>query len=447
MLAGAEVAEDSSYDLARSREELQEIYTELQSRKGGKKEIVDRILEGDWRNGLSLRQLAMVDVQYLLDHPTSQRWTALKLVRSALETKKVKRGVITHTELPRIHGPTFLKHLQSAIGPLIKAHYHLVHLNTLPITLLRLSMFNTPYNTQGSVNSQVSLESSTSIYVAFPDGAPYAYISFGTQTGPTGTSGKVLRKFVVDSIPKALSRPGERYTLKSTSFSAKSLSALIAVRGTDKHDAAGGGWSIFAENATDKNPLASTPLDTSGDEDKENDPTIDRLGKSKEIVKKRPRSGDLESSRALLARKRQKWIAKCRFGPTLTENDQRGIERFSVKIEDPFSSTSSLESISIDETAAFAVRDRPLRKGRRSTISIFDEDDESQRVDKNAPKTWSPGIEVTFHGAHVFTGIRKLVENGVIDGERLPGWMTGEEGVSNGVVSDRRIRGFKGSGV
>jgi len=54
---------------------------------------------------------------------------------------------------------------------------------------------------------------------------------------------------------------------------------------------------------------------------------------------------------------------------------------------------------------------------------------------------------MTFHGSHVFAGMRELVEAGIIDGERMPGWMTGEEGVSIGVVKSGRIRGFKGSGV
>jgi central kinetochore subunit Mis15/CHL4 len=43
--------------------------------------------------------------------------------------------------------------------------------------------------------------------------------------------------------------------------------------------------------------------------------------------------------------------------------------------------------------------------------------------------------------------VRELVERGIIDGERMPGWMTGEEGISVGVVKDGRIQGFKGSGI
>src|SRR5512140_1641791 len=51
--------EDDFNPPARSIEELQEVYTELQVRKGPKREVLDRIIEGDWRHGLSLYQLAM----------------------------------------------------------------------------------------------------------------------------------------------------------------------------------------------------------------------------------------------------------------------------------------------------------------------------------------------------------------------------------------------------
>src|SRR5947207_5811695 len=40
--------DDSIYAAARSLDELREIYEDMQRRKGGKREVVDRVLEGDW---------------------------------------------------------------------------------------------------------------------------------------------------------------------------------------------------------------------------------------------------------------------------------------------------------------------------------------------------------------------------------------------------------------
>lgn len=63
------------------------------------------------------------------------------------------------------------------------------------------------------------------------------------------------------------------------------------------------------------------------------------------------------------------------------------------------------------------------------------------------PSQWRPTVQITFQGNHVFAGIRQLVEAGIVDGERMPGWMTGEDGVTVGVVRHGRIRGNKGSGL
>ncbi|KAJ4306678.1 chromosome loss- protein [Collariella sp. IMI 366227] len=91
------------------------------------------------------------------------------------------------------------------------------------------------------------------------------------------------------------------------------------------------------------------------------------------------------------------------------------------------------------------------RGGRKSQVNAIlertagDDDDEQQEDDLG--EGWRPYVRLTFHGSHVFGGVRQLVENGIIDGERMPGWLTGEDGVTIGAVRNGRIRGHKGSGV
>ena len=60
---------------------------------------------------------------------------------------------------------------------------------------------------------------------------------------------------------------------------------------------------------------------------------------------------------------------------------------------------------------------------------------------------WTPNVKLTLRGPHVHAGIRHLAELGVIDAESMPGWMTGEEGVTIGAVKEGRIRGHRGSAV
>ena len=57
------------------------------------------------------------------------------------------------------------------------------------------------------------------------------------------------------------------------------------------------------------------------------------------------------------------------------------------------------------------------------------------------PPTLEPGpsphqtvVSLTFAGSDVVAGLRQLAELGVIDPNRMPSWMAGEEGVSSAVI-------------
>ena len=464
-LAGDESDDDDLYPAAQSLEELRELYSELKKGKGSKKEVADRILEGDWRHGISLRQLAMSDVQYLLDHPTSQRWTALKLTRTASgsvnDDNLAKTSSDTDsTRLPRFHAPTFLRNLQIEIGSLARGHYYLTRMESLPITLLRIQLHDSPYSSRGSLpTSAIASSSNVSpvIYVAFPDDTSYVYISLLASPGLLkNDDSKSLRKVLIDALPKAFSRPQQRYTLKATSLSTRSLSALVAVRGPSRDNASAGRWSIFAKGSVEESPLASSTADSDlwqdQLEDKENVPTFNTHS-----ISKRPRENSFEET-ALpkpedeIVQKVRRLLAVSRFGECGVETDSKGIEKLDVRIEDTFSidqATDATEDEMNGSAPATLPKAPSVRRGRRSTLSFtVDSDDDIQEADNETSSgRWAPTIQLAFNGSHVFAGIRKLVECGSVDGEKMPGWMTGENGVSVGVIRDGKIRRPKGLGM
>jgi central kinetochore subunit Mis15/CHL4 len=440
----AEEAEDLVYPGVQTLEELREIYEELQKRRGGKREVVDRIIEGDWRNGVTLFQLAMADVQYLYDHPTSQKWTALKVVRLGGEDNEAPSNE-DQPNIPRFHPATFLQNLQREVLPDVKAHYNLDRPKDLPLLLLRIYVLESPYNTSLALQAPATtnasaLDTSKTIYVAFPDGSPHIYVSLATTTGPAASAseGRSLRKLLLDGIPKAFSRPRERYSLQSTSLSARSLEALLARRGSTRTNAAAGGWAIYAETKKSDTPLnLQLPSPAASSDEKE--PSIPQ-----------PTGMKRRREEHASVQKRRKLIAEGRFGPSAKADDGQGIERFDVRLEDAFP-TLPLEGEAGEEEEQDeedgpipAPMTKPInRKGRRTTLLLELEKDSADEDDG----TWRPDVRITLHGPHVFAGIRELVECGLVDGERMPGWMTGEEGVSVGVVRNGRIRGHKGSGL
>ncbi|MCJ1475404.1 hypothetical protein MMC13_004066 [Lambiella insularis] len=460
-LAEKPVEEDSTYDVAQSLEELRETYAELQTRKGGKREVVDRVLEGDWRHGLSLRQLAMADIQHLLDHPTSQRWIALRLVSASPDssTDDEKSALPVREQrshLPRFHAPTFVRNLQQEIGELVKAHYNMTRMSSLPLTLLRINVFDFPYNglAQASPkNRSLSSGSSTALYIAFPDNTPAIYVSFAASIGTAKSADiKSLRQEVIDALPKAFSRPQQRYTLEPTSLSARSLAALVSIRGPGSGHAAGGGWSIFSNGTVEESPLKPhTPVLTDDQRGLENKENVLLRGSqdwgkvsSDIFVERQPWKSDEPEP----LKKKRRLIAEARFGDVGPENQNPCLERLDIRLEDPFPEMDS-DSSNEEDTTRRAESHGPARRPRHSALTPIEEASESETLDDGdgSNRGWSPNVQLTFSGSDILSGIRKLVESGAIDGKKMPGWMTGETGVSVGVVRYGKIRGHKGSGL
>lgn len=485
---------DDFYPPARSPAALRELYTDLQSRRGSKREVLDRILEGDWRHGLSLYQLAMADLQYLYDHPTSQKWSAYRIVPlkpptdpDGEETPEVDKESLA---IPRFHPSTFLRSLQAQVLPDVKAHYTFDAHRTLPLLLLRIFVLDSPYNTNLGLQSSAmttpattpttttttatTFDSARTVYLAFPDASPHVYISrpqqqqqtASTSTSTTsitttatstgvgaGESRSLLRHLLVEAIPKALSDPlrRRRVALQATGLATRNLAELLERRGAGRTNFAGGGWSVYAEEKGKKaieSPLdlvlpMSPPLSDDGDDEKE--------GGKKET--KRAGGGGLAG--VVRAAKRARMVARARFGETARVGDGKGVERVDVVVEDAFPDVEGAEETDGDgDRGRNEGRDdgrRPVAGRSRHVDAALgraagDGEDDDGGDDGPAQK-WRPFVRLTFHGSHVFAGIRQLVECGIIDGERMPGWMTGEEGVTIGAVRNGRIRGHKGSGV
>ncbi|PYH83472.1 CHL4-domain-containing protein [Aspergillus uvarum CBS 121591] len=402
------------YPAERTINGVRNAYQELQFRKGGKREVIDRILEGDWRHGITLRQLAMVDLRYMDDHPSGLRWTALELARIDNSSSNEFSACI-----PRVHASTFLSSLQQQISPLVKAHYHLARSTSLPLTVLRVFVTTSPYQTAPRQSVESLTDSSRTIYVAFPDSCPFFYTSMASpQTASkaspappnslVATDARSLQRLVRDAIPKALSLPHQRYTVKPTSLTAKSLEALLALRGPGRSNQANGAFSIFADAALEGSPLDPRPSNTVSPEEhnRQSASVHSKDTAGKENTATDAKDVTLENKRA----------SKRSFADP---KDAGTSKKRTLALQSRFGTSGTLSSAPLDRLDvrlldALPGDAKPTEHARQLTVSL------------------------TFAGTDVIGGIRKLAELGVIDAERMPSWMTGEEGVSVVVVREGR---------
>jgi central kinetochore subunit Mis15/CHL4 len=415
------------YPAERTLNDVRNAYQELQFRKGGKREVIDRILDGDWRHGITLRQLAMVDIRYLDDHPSSSRWTALELARIGVSLPNADTDISAC--MPRVHASTFLTTLQHQISPLVKAHFYLSRSSTLPLTFLRIFVTHSPY--QNPRQAPETLTDSTRVmYVAFPDSCPYIYTSLAptTATGAkpsaasaVATDARSLQRIVRDAVPKALSLPHQRYTLKTTSLTAKSLQALLTLRGSGRSNKAAGAFSIFADAVIEGSPLDPRPSNTVTPEEHykqskpHNDVDPEKENNSLNTEKEADPSSTTQNSKLLRRRdtsdldpraaKKRKMAVNTRFGTSGTRLSSAPLDRLDARLLD--SPNPSPSSDAADDASAT---------------------NESR-----------PSLSLTFSGTDVIAGIRKLAELGIVNAERMPAWMTGEDAISVAVVKRGKV--------
>ncbi|KAK4867400.1 hypothetical protein LT330_000910 [Penicillium expansum] len=397
------------YPAGETIEEVRQVYEDLQDRKGAKREVLERILEGDWRHGITLRQLAMVDLRYMDDHPASLRWTALELSR--IDTKRKNSKELPPADwsgsVPRMQAATFVQGLQREISSLVKAHYHLAHSATLPLTFLRIFVVDSPYQSPRQA-AEIFTDSSRIIYVAFPDSCPYVYTSIaastGSKTAPStssvATDTRTLQRLVRDSIPKALSRPQERFSLQTTSLAAKNLPTLLALRGPGRSMASNGVFSIFADAAIEGSPLDPRPSNTISPEEhiqaSHSGPIEGKENTNGSATKRR--SSGIETDPVSPDSKKRRLAIHSRFGTLGSSLAPAPLDRLDIRLLD--NSGSNVEQDDYVDNSTFT----------------------------------PPAVSLTFSGTDVIGGIRKLAELGIVDPERMPSWMTGEEGVSVATV-------------
>ncbi|KAK2748747.1 hypothetical protein FQN57_000328 [Myotisia sp. PD_48] len=437
--------ENDIYPPAESIEELRAIYDNFKERKGGKREIIDRILEGDWRHGLSLRQLAMADVRYIEEHPACQRWNVFKLESSTKPISKISATTInddTSTQLPRLHSLSFLRALQREIAPLVKAHYHVYRFQSLPLTLIRIVVTDTPYQSLRQ-SSRTIIDPSRLIYLAFPDSTPFIYSSLSTIPGSLkdsphntySTGIPTLRRIINDAIPKALSRPRQRYSLTSCSLVAKSLHTLLTLRGPWKTNNANGAFTVFADavaetgpleqrqcnlvrpkNLRDKNPSSITTLDASNDQENQPYPGT---------KKKRPlQNFDTTSAQTS---KKAKLSLVSRFG---TAGDP-------IRIYPSLSSTNDTLDSNKNQSLSDPSKSLTTYNAALDRLQIYLQDTpshDSSIPTSNSKPNSSTTLSLTFTGSDVIAGLRQLADLGIIDAARMPSWMTGEEAVSTAII-------------
>ncbi|CUS07444.1 unnamed protein product, partial [Tuber aestivum] len=341
-------------------------------------------VEHEWRDGLTLGMVAELDLRYLLDHPSCRKWASAQLypLSNPPPTSAVSKTVF--------HPKIFAHTLSALLRPLVSPHYYITHHPSLPLHMLRVQL-HPP--TPSPPATPLTLPQSKHIFwLAFPESTD-GYV-FHTLPASSAISATSLPEIIRESIAIAVSRRGIRYGIRAARMSARTLEAVAYHRGGEGDGGMLGGWSIFSGGGASVDDDVLDLLPTRA-------PPLPREQRGEE-----GKAGDEQT------RKRQK-IAEARFGIGAKEGDGTGLESAVFALVEQFPPPRSLPA------------------GEHQQEEGMGEEGEEFR----------PKIMVRLEGSHIFAGVRSLVEQGVgFDGARLPGWLTGEAGVTTGRVKGGRVK-------
>ena len=485
-----EAEEDYLYSPADNVEELRQIYETFKHEAGTKRDVIDRMLDGDWRRGISLQQLAMIDFQHLLDHEASLRWTALKLVplsrtaeKSALPQDRHCKPP-TETKLPCIQHSTFVQALKAEIGALVKAHYYLRYLpEPHRLTILRLFLTDTPYANPASATQSHFIDGARTIFIAFPDSCPYIYVSLsgsgggGKIHGTSKIDAASMKRVVLEAVPKAFSRPHGRYALEATSLTARSLSTMASLRGNRRSGASQGVYTIFTDGMVDESPLEAVKSDFEGEillgQDMLNEGAgLDSkcplpMPPKRRALEERDANGMIPLDDDARDRKKKKMAVLKRFGTTGLANaaHKAPLDHLHIRLEERFRvSTAANTRGAAQQGPADRTRESSSTADRAGTNNQKGSDLSSSShpqipeatIALPAPPAKHPAdseqgpvapLSLTFRGSDVIAGLRSLAETGLVDLDQMPAWMTGEEGMSGATVRGGVVVDGKGGGA
>jgi central kinetochore subunit Mis15/CHL4 len=459
--------EDYLFTSAEDIAELKSIYRDLKHDEDeySKTHIVDRIVDGDWRRGLTLHQLAMIDLAYLEQNDTALRWSALKITpldesppTSSSEPPSKKRKLHTQPEYPTISPTAFIAALKAEISPLVKAHYHLHRLPApynLPVIRLYISPKTAfaPRSTNIPNPPRNAVDGGRIMYIALPTSCPYIYISLSGSSSPNPASGsskpklipaKVdmahLKRIVLEAIPKALSRPHERWSLESTKLTTKSLHSVCQLRGNEKPGSGGGAYSKF-HSIDPKSDLADiSPVEPYTKPQAQTAPVTNQavadVSNLSDSTTSQASSATLVSNTSnIQSTARQREVEK-RFGDLGSQHAP--LDRFHVTIADlpqcPGQAQSEARPTAEAAPIAIIFTGTDVFRGIKTLVKLEVDDDEHSI-------TPSGGVGISKASSRR-KGKRKsseiddeeVIGRRVVDLPKLPSWMTGEIGVSSYIV-------------
>lgn len=355
-------------------DKLDQVYDkilQLKKQKRAKRKLMDNILSNYWPQGMNLLQISQLDVQTIVDKPSTFSW-----VSSTAKTSSNEKFIIN------LNSQLFLQQLIKNLTNLYLSHIYVSKHPHFPLILVRIQVFD--YSIVPLIHSkkQKYITSRRPFFLAIPLNSPHI---IHTETDQNDT----IAQLVLQAIENCLSTSNQliRLARDELESSVRNLETMHIFKGVSRFAESLGSWAPYADGTVDISPLGDPNKHFIVNQDKIYDDKVDNQ----------------EDKEMMIRRK----IAHLRFtGSELPLQSERIYED-----------------------------DRPIRKRKLPDDQDLDPESDNpyksiapvQRVQSQLV-SGETLLKIRFEGNDVFAGLHELCVSGVIDPRKMPGWLTGEEG-------------------
>lgn len=365
----------------------------LQKRRVKRQVLATRVVLEYWPRGMYLYQLAQIDCYLLVYRPSMHYWMS----STAWNARNEKQ--IMHLDFDR-----FVQKLKEDLQTLYLCNVHSFKHPEMPLLICRVQLFDHSNKFRADVAKpfdaaiERQLISRSPYYIAFPLNSPNIIHS------PDEDS---YAKLILQSVQNIYSEREPVILRVNQMIAVRSLEALQILQGASQYSNALGPWACYAGVSFEISPLGKIEKHESM--------------KGRRVLSN---SGDLPDDCSLEAKRLRHEKAMVRFKGSrmgVMKRKAYEIKRFSQRIHNP------------DKESSPSVDESEINVSKYSSLIPVEKVDFTLTKDLS-PSSGRVSIKFKFRGNDIFGGLHELCDKELIEVEKVPGWLAGENGADSGTI-------------
>lgn len=390
----------SSHGCKHPHEDVKATTERWKKKKVQRKIAASTVLLQYWPDGLNLLQLAQLDCYLLFHKPNSYVWMS----QTAYNKNNEKVNL-------SIDPDSFISGIKNDLGKLYMSHLYFCKHPEFQMVVCRIQLFD--YNNEFLSLTEVSsheddrsypeitpdfgasirkeLVTRAPFYICFPLNSPVVIHTVGTD---------LYAKLILESVQKCIFGREKLTLVPNEDAPIKNLKTLNILHGTSRYAHSLGPWSAYAESDIELSPLTDL---------KAHELVCGRsiLCKTSEFTKE-----------ALMEKTMIKFKGRSYKGHFHRASEAK--RRFDKMIYRSANTSEKGNSSSFNSNYA------SLIPATNVEFILKDEITAQENVT----------IKFTFQGNDIFGGLHELCDRDLIDLEKVPGWLAGENGPDSGLIEN-----------